>query len=63
MILYYFARPDQMVDHEFKDDVALCRAWTHKQAIKKFSKYYGNIRPHEVHRIGYMQRVVVLTSY
>ena len=63
MSLYCFSRPDAMIGHKFTDDVAICRAWTHKQAIKKFSKLYSDIQPHEVCRIGRIKKIRILTDY
>lgn len=66
-MIWSFARADQMTGHRFKDDVAITFALTKKQAIKKFSKLYSDIKPEEVRnrtrgllRFG---RVVILTDY
>lgn len=63
MSLYCFSRPGAMKYHTFTDDVAICRAWTRKQAIKKFSSLYTDIQPREVWRIGYIKKVKILTDY
>ena len=65
MFTYYFARPDQMEGHNFTDDVALCKAWSKKSAIKKFSALYADVKDKEVKRINWLQKpmVKILTDY
>ena len=63
MSLYCFSRPDAMKCHTFTDDVAICRAWTRKQAIKKFSRLYNQVRTCEVKRIKSLKSVEILTDY
>lgn len=63
MFLYCFARPNQMVDHRFTDDVAICRAWSKKAAIKKFSVLYAGVEEKEVSRINHFKNVKILTDY
>lgn len=65
MFLYRFGRADQMIDHNFSDDVAICLAWNKKQAMKKLSTMYSCIEPKEVYRVRwkYIIRGVVLTDY
>ena len=63
MSIYYFARPDQMVDHKFTDDVAIVCAVSKKYAIKKFSVLYNNVQDNEVRKIKLCTRVRVLTDY
>ena len=67
-MIWSFARANQMVEHDFTDDVAITLAFTKKQAIKKFSKYYENVTEDEVVkcRIGRMLKcggVAILTDY
>lgn len=65
MFTYYFARADQMKGHNFTDDVAICKAWSKKSAIKKFSKLYADVKNKEVKRINWFEkpRVKILTDY
>ncbi len=65
-MVYYFARADQMLGHRFTDDVAVCRAFTKKQAIKRFSNLYAEVAESEVKRVRwhyYKSKVVILTDY
>lgn len=63
MSLYCFARPAQMVDHQFVDDVAVVRAFTKAAAIKKFNRYYKAIQPDEVFKLTHLKKVNILTDY
>ena len=65
MFTYYFARPDQMREHRFTDDVAICKAWSKKSAIKKFSVLYRDVKETEVARINWFKKpaVKILTDY
>ena len=65
MFTYCFARPDQMEGHNFTDDVALCKAWSKKSAIKKFSVLYADVQEKEVKRINWLEKpkVKILTDY
>lgn len=66
MGIYYFARPNQMIDHKFTDDVAITLVWTQKKAINTFDKLYIDIQPTEVKRIklkSIIKRCWVLTDY
>lgn len=45
---YCFARANAMQDHNFTDDVALCKATSKRQAIKIFSRLYSDIKDDEV---------------
>lgn len=60
-----YTKADAMVGHRYTDDVALCRASTKTEAIKKFSKYYSDACPENVSRIFFHQgqEVVILTDY
>ena len=67
MFIYVYARPNTMTGHDFTDDVALCKAWTLKGAIKKFSKYYSDCADY-VHRMRrfhkrHCSNVIILTDY
>lgn len=66
MRLWYYARPNQMVEHEFVDDVAITRAWTKQGAIKKFGEFYKDVYPSKVDKVEprkYSCKVQVLTDY
>lgn len=66
MFLWRFARADQMVEHNFTDDVAICFAWTKTQAMKYFQFLYGDVMGNEVIRVDYryiIKRAYVLTDY
>ena len=66
MFWYYFAKPNQMVEHNFTDDVALTKAWTKRGAIKKFLQLYADVQHHEVNRVSHrfcIRGVWVLTDY
>ena len=65
-MLYYFSRPNQMINHRFTDDVAVCFALTKKKAIKKFSLYYANVKSSEVKRLNLFSScssICILTDY
>lgn len=65
-MLYFFAKPDQMKDHKFSDDVAITFAFSKKRAIKKFSTLYAEVKSTDVARvrIKYLFRdCAILTSY
>lgn len=64
MQLWVLARPDQMKDHRFTDDVAITYAFTKEEAISKFSRYYADIQPSEVRSPYFNQHgVAILTDY
>ena len=48
---YVFARPNAMSGHKFTDDVAICKAISKLQAIKKFNKYYADVKFDEVQKL------------
>lgn len=65
---YAFVRPNAMIGHKFTDDVALCKAISHNQAKKIFSRYYADIRDDEVWCLTPKKRkhtsdVMILTDY
>ena len=63
---YCFARPDVMRDHKFTDDVAVCKAISHAQAKKIFSRLYSDIKDEEVFKItGNFNNygIMILTDY
>lgn len=63
MKMFVFARANQMLEHKFTDDVALTRAWTRKRAIKKFNRYYSDVRKDEVKVVRVVSGVEILTDY
>lgn len=65
---YVFRRPNATVGHKFTDDVALVKAISRSQAIKKFSRYYADIQDDEVVKLLNKTRnvdpeVLILTDY
>jgi len=66
MSIYAFTRPDQMVDHKFTDDVAICEADSVEEAKIKFSGLYADVEDDEISVINFdlnSTGVVVLTDY
>ena len=62
--LWFYAKANQMVDHDFTDDVCICYALTKRQAFKKISAYYGNATMDDIVRIGFdMRGMSILTDY
>lgn len=64
--LYYYAKANQMVDHRFNDDVAICWAKTSKQAWTKFRYLYKNCMPEDILEVkNYIPGigVAILTDY
>lgn len=62
--LFAYALADQMQEHDFTDDVAICKASSKRQAIKKFRQLYGladQTNVFEVRFNGY--GVAILTDY
>ena len=63
---YVYAKADQMKEHKFNDDVALCQASSPSEALKKFSNLYGNCTPKDIWKLdpnaGY-KGVIILTDY
>ena len=49
---YVFAKPNQMVGHKFTDDVALCKAGSKSEAIRKFKILYKVVEADDVHRLA-----------
>lgn len=63
--LYCYARPDAMVDHEFTDDVAICRATSMEEAIEKFSSLYDDVNIKYITKcdLNELSNPIVLTDY
>lgn len=49
---WVFAKPDQMKGHKFTDDVALCKAASKSEAIRKFKKLYTVVEDKDVHKLA-----------
>ncbi len=65
--LYYYAVPNQMQEHKFTDDVAICEAYSKEEAVDKFRKLYdpaeGDVKQF-VHEVWYNNYgVAILTDY
>ena len=67
MFLYCLLIPNSMENdsiHTTTDDCALCRAWSKKNAMKKFQKLYCNFDQSNVFRVEYNKYgIAVLTDY
>lgn len=64
-MLFYYAKANQMINHNFNDDVAIVFAKSKEEAFNKFLEYYGNATLNDVKRI-YIKRlnkVNILTDY
>lgn len=49
---YVYAKANQMKDHRFTDDVALCKASSKAEAIKKFGILYVDVQDKDVYRLA-----------
>lgn len=67
MFLYCLLIPAIMGNdgvHAETVDCALCKAWSKKQAVKKFQKLYRNFEESNVSRVKYNKYgIAVLTDY
>lgn len=62
--LWCYAKADQMVDHKFNDDVAMCYALTRRGAWKKIFPFYGNATIDDIHRTYFCSgKIAILTDY
>lgn len=62
--LYAYALADQMEGHDFTDDVAICKATSKRQAIKKFRQLYGLADQTNVFEVRFNDcGVAILTDY
>lgn len=63
--LYCYAKANQMVDHRFTDDVAICWAHNKMEAWHKMYQLYGNCYPKDVFEVHYTagNGVAILTDY
>lgn len=63
--LYCYAKANQMVDHDFTDDVAICWAENKQEAYNKFKLSYGNATLNDIFEPRYSLRdkVAILTDY
>lgn len=64
---YVFRRANAMSNHNFTGDVALVKAISKSQAIRKFSRYYADVQDSEVFKlVGSSTNtgdVMILTDY
>lgn len=63
MSLYFYSKANQMVEHEFTDDVAIVRAFSLKSAYAKFKRYYADIQLSDIKKIPFDRKVHILTDY
>ena len=63
--LYCYAKANQMVDHKFVDDVAICWAKNKHEAFDKFSSLYGWATLDDIFEPKYIVNsgVAILTDY
>lgn len=62
--LYVYAKPDQMEEHRFSDDVAITYAKNEKEAINKFSLLYKDVTIDDVKEVDFNHfGVAILTDY
>lgn len=66
-MIWRFARANQMIGHNFTDDVAITFALTKRKALKNFSRLYADVNESEVYNVTKQlflyDRVSVLTDY
>jgi len=65
---WVYAKPDQMVKlkHRFTDDVALCKASSRAEAIRKFHVLYGDVQEEDVTKLNNHENsygIYILTDY
>ena len=63
---YCFHKPNQMSDHKYTDDVALCKATSLQQAIKIFRTMYADVTENDVFLVKdafNYKGIVVCTDY
>jgi len=51
-VYWVYAKPNQMQGHKFTDDVALCKAQSKSEAIKKFKILYAVVEDKDVHKLA-----------
>lgn len=62
--LYCFALADQMKEHNFTDDVAICWAMSKAEAIERFQTLYTLADESNVFEVWYnVRKVAILTDY
>lgn len=63
--LYCYAKANQMVDHRFTDDVAICWAKNKQEAFDKFKPLYGYATLNDIFEPRYIVNcgVAILTDY
>ena len=60
--LYVYSKPNQMVGHEYNDDVAITYSNSIEEALEKFSKYY-TVCKEDIRLIIFHSDVAILTDY
>lgn len=65
MGLYWYAKANQMSEHNFTDDVAITVAISKKRAFAKISKLYGTATIGDISKVPLhkLKDVVILTDY
>ena len=63
-MIYVYAKANQMIEHDFTDDVAIVKAKSKRKAMKYFSKYYDDVKESHVSKIELKNKhVKILTDY
>ena len=63
---WVYAKANQMKEHRFNDDVALCKAQSKTEAFNKFKRLYGNADYDSIFRLSDCipwSDVIILTDY
>lgn len=62
--IFYYARANQMVGHDFTDDVAICKASSKSEALCILKRLYGWADEDTVHEVKWGDdKVCILTDY
>lgn len=62
--LYVYAKPDQMEEHRFSDDVAITYADSKEDAFNKFRRLYQNVAINDIKEVEFnLFGVAILTDY
>ena len=48
---WVYRKANQMIDHAFTDDVALCKAQSIEEAYKKFKGIYANVEYEDIFKL------------
>lgn len=63
---WVFKKPNQMKDHLYTDDVALCKAQSKTEAYNLFYRLYANVEYRDIYRLldlANYKGVTILTDY